>query len=256
MEPRGDPVTGIPHKGDINQHKHTGGGSACCQPFRTGSGNEHHYHTHQTHQHNGRQMLLQRQRDQQTQHSTAKSQHTIAKSFGIGTKLLGQPRKQRDHGKFGDFRRLELDAGNIDPALRPVDGLTDHQHAQQQYNTHAIYDPGKAAPNIRRDPAEQPHCHQTQGCANCLFLQIPGTALIPGIKLALGAAGGIEHQQSYTQQQQYQAQKRNIHRFRRSSAPVLFGNQQTSGCHQKLLSILIRFLSQWLRQCRTKQERT
>ena len=60
----------------------------------------------------------------------------------------GQPGQQQDHGEFGDLRRLELDAGDVDPPLGAVDGLAEQQHGKQQRDADAVQGPGPLQPDI------------------------------------------------------------------------------------------------------------
>ena len=190
-----------------------------------GPGNKHHNNRHHTHEHNGGQVFFQRQRHQYTQKCCTEAQHTIAE-FSCGrTKFPDKSAQSQDHGKFRNFRRLELQASDTDPPPGTVHRLSEQQNHQKQSDAEPIQRPGHRIPNFRGYPAEDPHSPQPQQRTGCLFLQIAGTYAVAGIIPALGIAGRIEHSQPNPQQHQQQDQKYGIHSLPRREIPaaVIFG---------------------------------
>ena len=138
MQPCGDPVTGISHEADINHQESDCKAGADEKPFGMGPGNKHHNNRHHTHEHNGGQVFFQRQRHQYTQKCCAEAQHTIAEFSRGRAKFPDQPAQSQDHGKFRNFRRLELQASDTDPPPGTVHRLSEQQNHQKQSDADTI----------------------------------------------------------------------------------------------------------------------
>ena len=76
---------------------------------------------------------------------------------------LVEPSSQRHHqGDLHQLGRLQLQAANIDPALRPLADMADLQHQHQQGERHAIKRPGQPRENADIHQRQAQHHHQAE----------------------------------------------------------------------------------------------
>ena len=176
----------------------------------------------------GGEMRLEHQQADQHREDAREGQHAPAKAPHPAAKAADQHRKAEDHGELGQFRGLQRQSADPEPAPGAVGTHAHKGHQQQEQHRQSQEGKGTAPVKAHRKARGQPQRAESQRGEQQLPHEIVGRAAaghMSGVVVGAGVARREHHHHTDREQQQHQQEKGPV----KAPAPIVFGCRRKIG---------------------------